>query len=194
METYVERVHRLGHGRDAHLVSGETTPRTELTETLEPEPGLSPTNAHERLDEVLSAILCAGRRGGNAHALRRRRLDRPRPYLANPTESVTGSFDTPELEREREYADRANALVETDREVVEMRESSYLERLGGAVVAGDAAPPAPDADVRGSSASTTGATRSSAVGSPTASSDSAARSRWDEKCGGRATSGTSRRS
>jgi len=55
------------------------------------------------------------------------------PYLANPTESVTGSFDTPELEREREYADRANALVETDREVVEMRESSYLERLEAAV-------------------------------------------------------------
>jgi len=119
--------------RDAHLVSGETTPRTELTETLEPEPGLSPTNAHERLDEVLSAICAPVAEEGTlmlSGGVDSTVLD---PYLANPTESVTGSFDTPELEREREYADRANALVETDREVVEMRESSYLERLEAAV-------------------------------------------------------------
>ncbi|WP_254525276.1 asparagine synthase-related protein [Natrinema caseinilyticum] len=133
METYVERIHRLGHGETLTWSPGETTPRTELTETLEPEPGLSPATAHERLDAVLSAI-CAPV-ADEASLMLSGGVDSTvlEPYLTNPTESVTGSFDTPELEREREYADRANELVGTDRTVVEMAESEYLDRLEAAV-------------------------------------------------------------
>lgn len=133
IDSYVERVHRLGHGETLAWTPGRTTPRTELTETLEPEPGVSPDTAHERLDEALSAIcdpiaeestlMLSG--GVDSTVLA--------PYLAEPTESVTGSFDTPELEFEREYAERANELLDTDREIVEMRESEYRERLEAAV-------------------------------------------------------------
>ncbi|MGQ3411352.1 asparagine synthase-related protein [Natrinema sp. LN54] len=133
IDSYVERIHRLGHGETLTWTPGETTPRTELTETLEPEPDLSPTSAHDRLDEVLSAV-CAPI-ADDASLMLSGGVDSTvlEPYLTNPTESVTGAFDTPELEFEREYADRANDLVETDREVVEMSESSYLERLEVAV-------------------------------------------------------------
>lgn len=133
IDTYVERIHRLGHGETLTWSPGETTPRTELTETLEADADRSPASAHERLDEVLSAI-CAPV-GDEAPLMLSGGVDSTvlEPYLSNPTESVTGSFDTPELERERAYADRANDLVETDRDVVEMSESSYLERLEAAV-------------------------------------------------------------
>ena len=133
MDSYVERIHRLGHGETLTWTPGETTPRTELTETLEPESGLSAASAHERLDEVLSAI-CAPV-ADEASLMLSGGVDSTvlEPYLTNPTESVTGAFDTPELERERAYADRANELVETDREIVEMSESSYRERLEAAV-------------------------------------------------------------
>ncbi|MFB1066658.1 asparagine synthase-related protein [Natrinema sp. H-ect4] len=133
IDSYVERIDRLGHGETLFWSPGETMPRTELTETLTPESGLTPESAHERLDEVLSAV-CAPI-ADEASLMLSGGVDSTvlEPYLTNPTESVTGSFDTPELEFEREYADRANALVETDREVVEMRESSYLERLEAAV-------------------------------------------------------------
>ncbi|WP_222916673.1 asparagine synthase-related protein [Natrinema sp. SYSU A 869] len=133
IDSYVERIHRLGHGETLSWTPGETTPRTELTETLEPESDLSPASAHDRLDEVLSAI-CAPIADDSSLMLSGG-VDSTvlEPYLTNPTESVTASFDTPELEFEREYADRANDLVETDREVVEMTESNYLERLEAAV-------------------------------------------------------------
>ncbi|SER22418.1 asparagine synthase-related protein [Natrinema salaciae] len=133
IDSYVERIHRLGHGETLTWTPGETTPRTELTETLEPETRLSPASAHRRLDEVLSAV-CAPIADESSLMLSGG-VDSTvlEPYLSNPTESVTGSFDTPELAFEREYADRANALVETDREIVEMTESSYLERLEAAV-------------------------------------------------------------
>ncbi|WP_226480652.1 asparagine synthase-related protein [Natrinema amylolyticum] len=133
IDSYVERIHRLGHGETLTWTPGETTPRTELTETLAPETGLSPASAHERLDEVLSAV-CAPIADDSSLMLSGG-VDSTvlEPYLTNPTESVTASFDTPELAFEREYADRANDLVETDREVVEMTESNYLERLEAAV-------------------------------------------------------------
>ncbi|QCW03226.1 asparagine synthase-related protein [Natrinema pallidum] len=133
IDTYVERIHRLGHGETLTWTPGETTPRTELTETLTPESGLAPESAHERLDEVLAAV-CAPV-ADEASLMLSGGVDSTvlAPYLTNPTESVTASFDTPELAFEREYADRANELVETDREVVEMAESNYLERLEAAV-------------------------------------------------------------
>ncbi|WP_254762075.1 asparagine synthase-related protein [Natrinema marinum] len=133
IDSYVDRIHRLGHGETLTWSPGETTPRTDLTETLEPESGRSAASAHERLDEVLSAV-CAPI-ADEASLMLSGGVDSTvlEPYLTNPTESVTGSFDTPELAFEREYADRANDLVETDREVVEMAESDYLERLEATV-------------------------------------------------------------
>ncbi|MCU4971177.1 asparagine synthase C-terminal domain-containing protein [Halobacteria archaeon AArc-m2/3/4] len=132
MNSYVDRVHRLGHGETLTWTPGETTPRTELTETLEPDPTVATGDAVDRLDEVLSAV-CAPvadstlmLSGGVDSTV----LD---PYLANPTESVTGSFDTPELDFESEYARTASELVDTDHEVVEMAEADYLERLEAAV-------------------------------------------------------------
>ncbi|MDS0476560.1 hypothetical protein [Natrinema sp. 1APR25-10V2] len=38
IDSYVERIHRLGHGETLTWSPGETTPRTELTEPLEPAP------------------------------------------------------------------------------------------------------------------------------------------------------------
>ncbi|MFC6716417.1 asparagine synthase-related protein [Natrialbaceae archaeon GCM10025810] len=133
IDSYVDRIHRLGHGETLAWTPGETTPRTELTETLAPESVLSPETAHERLDEALSAA-CAPIAGDSTLMLSGG-VDSTvlATYLGEETESVTGSWDTPELEFEREYADRANELLETDRELVEMRESEYRERLEAAV-------------------------------------------------------------
>lgn len=133
IDSYVERVHRLGHGETLVWTPGETTPRTELTETLEPESGVTPETAHERLDTVLSKVCAPIADDGTL--LLSGGVDSTvlEPYLSDPTESVTGSFDTPELEFEREYADHAADLVDADREIVEMSESEYLERLEAAV-------------------------------------------------------------
>ncbi|MCU4926387.1 asparagine synthase-related protein [Halobacteria archaeon AArc-dxtr1] len=132
IETYVERVHRLGHGETLTWDPGETH-RTPLTETLDPEPGVSAAGAHRRLDEVLSAVCTPV--ADDATLMLSGGVDSTvlGPYLTNPTPSVTGSFDTPELAFEGAYAERAADLIDADREVVEMTEDEYVARLESAV-------------------------------------------------------------
>lgn len=133
IDTYVDRIHRLDHGETLTWTPGETTPRTELTETLEPDPSVTPDNVVDRLDEVMTAV--CDPLADDATLMLSGGVDSTvlNPYLSEPTSSVSGTFDTPELEFEADYARNAAEIADTDHEFVEMAEANYLERLESAV-------------------------------------------------------------
>lgn len=133
IDTYVERVDRLGHGETLAWSPESGDPRTDLVERIAPEGERTVERAVLRLDESLAkacrpvaddaTLMLSG--GVDSTVLAN--------YLREPTESVSAAFDTPEFDFEVEYARTASDLVGTDHEIVEAPEDRYLERLEAAV-------------------------------------------------------------